>query len=206
MFSLLESEVKKLPITWSSSHNKPQAQRKWLHAMSVVLYALAEYFFWIETNIYRPEDLDYLIKEIEPRVKQSLAHLVNGGFFAHGDTYTILATLLDYIDTITEAYESLRQSHNWESELGPIFKGVVKKYEKVVKERHEISPATPCIATDFKGNGTDSSDNSEINAEICAAVASSSAAIAQATATCSCLPQPPAFVGDKRKRNGNASK
>jgi hypothetical protein len=129
----------------------------------VVLHCLAEYFKWIETKISKVEDLDYLIKEVEPRVKQSLAHLVNGGFFSHGDTYTILATLLDYVDTITVSYESLRQRYAWASELGPIFKGVVNKYEKVVKERHEIVPATPFNAP-VHDNTTPDSSECEINA------------------------------------------
>jgi hypothetical protein len=129
----------------------------------VVLHCLAEYFKWIETKISKVEDLDYLIKEVEPRVKQSLAHLVNGGFFSHGDTYTILATLLDYVDTITVSYESLRQRYAWASELGPIFKGVVNKYEKVVKERHETIPATPFNAP-VQDNARSDSPECEISA------------------------------------------
>ena len=158
IFSLLESEVKKLPITWSSSHNKPQAQKKWVHALSVVLHALDEYFHWIETMITGPADFDFLIKEVEPRVKQSLAHLVNGGFFSRGDTYTILATLLDYIGSISESYEQLRSKLSWEMVIGPIFKGVVKKYQTIVHNRHRIAPVEPCIAADtMEDSDSDSS-------------------------------------------------
>jgi hypothetical protein len=131
--------------------------------LSVVLHSLAEYFNWIETKIYRVDDLDYLIKEVEPRVKQSLAHLVNGGFFSQGDFYTILATFLDYIDTIAGSYEKLRQRYAWTTDIGPMFRGVVTKYEKVVKERHAIAPVEPVIAKDEDDNTTPDSSDSELN-------------------------------------------
>ena len=135
IFSLLESELQKLPKTWSNSHAKKHIQDKWLDAMSVLLFTLNNQQDWIKWKVYGPEDFEYFI-EVSKRVKVTLSHMIKDNVFDSKDMYKMLAFFLRQIEMITEFHNDRMARHD-SFDLEPIFENTVSKYEKLVESLHE---------------------------------------------------------------------
>ena len=95
LFVCLHEEAQNLPNHHHKKHRDRQYQHKWLHSLQVVLTLFRSGADpWLTFKFYGPDDVDYLFKDLVPRVKQTMSHLKNNNVFDTLEGSEILISLL----------------------------------------------------------------------------------------------------------------
>lgn len=150
LFLILHAEAKKLPKGQAKSVSDPKFQSNWMHILQVVISVLN---FgkdpWLDFKFYEEEDVDYLFKELLPRVNQAFLHLKAQNAFDSEAGSEILCCLLYKMHSIEETYSNISDYCDSEARK-TLFAKLIMKYSPLLEECYKKHHAAGAKKLDLR--------------------------------------------------------
>jgi len=161
LFLLLHAEAQHLPLKTSKSASQPKFLDKWMHSLQVVIHVFdIGKDPWLDFKFYGDDDMNYLFKELLPRVNQAFLHLKAKNSFNSEAGSEILCCLLYKMHSIEKQYSIIADYCDSEARK-TLFAKLIKKYTPLLEECYGRHHAASVKKIEFKMVKVDEDEDEE---------------------------------------------